>query len=46
MFYVLDFHSHRFTTCETVEEVNEKLKQLQAFRCCRGRNLRHQSTGR
>ena len=29
MFYVLDFHSHRFTTCETVEEVNEKLKQLQ-----------------
>ena len=21
MFYVLDFHSHRFTTCETVEEV-------------------------
>ena len=29
MFYVLDFHSHRFTTCEPVEEVNEKLKQLQ-----------------
>ena len=29
MFYVLDFHSHRFTTCETVEKVNEKLKQLQ-----------------
>ena len=22
MFYVLDFHSHRFTTCETVEKVN------------------------
>ena len=45
MFYVLDFHSHRFTTCETVEKVNEKLKQLQDSGC-RGRNLRHQSTGR
>ena len=23
MFYVLDFHSHRFTTCETVEKVQD-----------------------